>query len=125
MATINAVVTMPQDNLRVFTYSTVVNGNDGAPIPALYDDYSDRSVQVLGTFGAGGNARIEGSNDGGTTYATLRAPDSTALDLTAASLKQILEVTLLTRPRITAGDGTTSITIIIVCRRPRSGKQEN
>jgi hypothetical protein len=74
-------------------------------------------VQVLGTFGAGGNLRVEGSNDGGTTYATLTDPQGNALDFTSAKIEQITEVCELVRARVTAGDVTTSLTVAFLLRR--------
>src|SRR3990167_3495906 len=106
MATISPVVTTLSDNTVEFLYEQLTTTNDrGAPIPESFMDYADRSVQVLGTFGAGGNLRVEGSNDDGTTYAALSDPQGNALNVTAAKVEAISEVTLLTRPFVSAGDG--------------------
>jgi hypothetical protein len=78
--------------------------------------YADRSVQVTGTFGTGGSVRIEGSIDG-TNYAVLTDPQGNALDVTAAKIEAISENVRLLRPRITAGDGTTSLAVTILCRK--------
>lgn len=92
-------------------WTGLLNGDDGAPVDL--NDYTDRSVQVQGTIGVGGNCRIEGSNDG-TNYVVLTDPQGTALNITAAGvIEQVLEVTRYIRPRITAGDGTTSLTVTI------------
>ena len=124
MATISPTVTRIGHHSIEFLYETLTTTNDrGAPIPEAYMDYADRSVQVLGTFGAAGNLRVEGSNDGGTTYAVLSDPQGNALNVTAAKVEAITEVTLLTRPFVTAGDGTTDLDVAIVCRRARSGKE--
>jgi len=77
---------------------------------------ADRSVQVTGTFGAGGNLRIEGSNDG-TNYSALTDPQGNALDFTATKIEGVLELTRYIRPRATAGDGTTSLTVTMILRR--------
>ncbi len=70
MATITPTVERSNDgNLVKFTYTNMANGDVGVPIK--WPDYADRSVQVKGTFGVGGNLRFEGSNDGGTTYRSL------------------------------------------------------
>jgi hypothetical protein len=39
------------------------------------------------------------------------------MSLTAASVKQINEVPRYVRPRVSAGDGTTSLTFSLVARR--------
>lgn len=96
------------------TWANMANGDDGAPV--RLSQYADRSVQVVGTFGAGGSARWEGSNDEA-NYATLTDPQGNALDFTAAKVEAVTEITVLARPRVTAGDGTTSLTVIALLRR--------
>src|SRR3990167_4946041 len=124
MATIAPTVTPVSENTYEFLYETLTTTNDrGAPIPERFMDYADRSVQVFGTFGAGGNLRIEGSNDDGTTYAVLSDPQGNALNISAAKVESITEVTRLTRPFVSAGDGTTDLDVVIVCRRARSGQE--
>lgn len=102
-------------NVHRTTWTGLLNGDDGAPQSAL--QLADKSVQVKGTFGAGGTLLIEGSNDDGTTWATLndsRGETTGALSFTAADLRTILENCQLIRPRVSAGDGTTSLTCIVV-----------
>jgi hypothetical protein len=83
--------------------------DDGAPVEL--SDYADRSIQVQGTIGAAGSCRIEGSNDG-TNYVVLTDPQGTALNVVAAGvIEQVQEMTRYIRPRITAGDGTTNLTV--------------
>lgn len=79
-------------------------------------DYQDRTVQITGTFGSGGSVRIEGSNDGGTTWATLTDPLGNSLTFTSAGMKQITELPALIRPLVTAGDGTTSLNVYLHMR---------
>lgn len=78
----------------------------------------DRSVQVSGTFGAGGTVVIEGSLDG-TNYYTLTDPQGNALSVTAAKIEAITELVTRIRPRVTAGDGTTALAITILTRSSR------
>ena len=94
-------------NLTRVAWLAVPNGNDGAPIDI--GDLSDRTIQITGTFGTGGSLSIEGSNDGGTTWATLTDPLGNNLTFTAAGMKAITELPQKIRPRVTAGDGTTSL----------------
>jgi hypothetical protein len=86
-------------------------------LPIEMPGSADRSVQISGTLGAGGSLRIEGSNDG-TNYATLTDPQGNALDLTSLKIETVMEITRYIRPRVTAGDGTTSLTCTILVRRP-------
>jgi hypothetical protein len=119
MATLNPTITRPAGDdsvqMMVFTPMTFSGTDVTAPIP--FAQWADRSVQVFGTFGAGGSVRIEGSNDGGTTYAVLNDPSSTALNMTAAGLEEIMEICGLVRARVTAGDGSTSLTVAFCLRR--------
>lgn len=133
MATRSFTVEIPVNhhggNIRgvyIVTWAGLLNGDDGAPF--VFPDKADKSVQVTGTFGAGGNLKIEGANaqgyipslTGGTaltpTYALLADPQGTALDITAAKIEQVLENTNVIRPRVSAGDGTTSLVCVLVCR---------
>jgi hypothetical protein len=67
--------------------------------------YPDRSVQVLGDFGTGGEITIQGSNDGGTTWATLTDPQGNALVFTSARIEAVTELVQQVRPNATAGSG--------------------
>jgi hypothetical protein len=124
MATINPVITRIGDHTVKFLYSpmTQTGADVGAPIGPNHADYPDRNVQVFGTFGAAGSLAIQGSNDNGTTYATLNDQSDNPLALTTAKNEQIISVPELTRPAVTAGDGTTSLTCIIICRRAQRSK---
>ena len=95
---------------------TKATDDDGAPVE--FGAFADRSVQVTGTFGTGGSVRIEGSNDG-TNYAVLTDPQGNAIEKDAASIEIVSERPLYVRPRITAGDGTTAINVILLMRRGR------
>lgn len=123
MATIAAVITRIDENTVRFFWETLTTTNDnGAPIPSNWADFADRHVQVTGTFGAGGNLRVQGSSDAAATYAALNDNFGGALNITAAAVKGVHEVPLLTRPFVSAGDGTTDLDVTIVCRRTRSAK---
>ena len=103
---------------RKATWSGLANGDTGTPLN--FPPGTDRTVQVLGTFGTGGHLKIEGSLDGGTTWAVINDPTGNALDFRAAGIKAVMEHTLLIRPHVTAGDGSTSLTCIITATRMRS-----
>lgn len=110
------------DTVR-FTWTGMLNGDDGAPIGPNHADYADRNVSVFGTFGTGGTVLVEGSNNGGTNYHTLNDQSDQALSVTAAKNEQITQVPELTRPRVSAGDGSTDLTVVVTARRERSQRQ--
>jgi hypothetical protein len=107
------------DSVQLGTWTLLANGDSGLAFPR--PDWADRTIQVFGTFGSGGTVLIEGSNDG-TNWATLNDAFGTTMSVTSASIKQLAEATLYMRPRVSAGDGTTSITVIVCARKilPRS-----
>lgn len=113
MAVRNPTITS-QNSGQLIQWTGLLNGDTGLPVDC--NAFGDRSIQVTGTFGAGGSVRPEGSNDG-TTFAQLRDPTSTLMALTATDLKQILECSNFIRPNVTAGDGTTSLTVSVFVRR--------
>lgn len=75
----------------------------------------DRTVQVAGTFG-GASAALEGSLDGANWF-TLRDTQGNTLVFTTPGLRSVLENAPYMRPKITGGDGSTSITAILNVRR--------
>lgn len=95
-------------------WSGLANGETGDAISVA--EFADRSVQVSGTFGSGGTVVLEGSNDG-TNWATLNDLQGDALSLSAAKIEGVSELTYQVRPRVTAGDGTTDITVTLFARR--------
>lgn len=71
--------------------------------------YRSAFFQAIGTFGAGGSVQLEGSNDG-TNWGKLSPAALTAAGVFAALANN--EVPKYIRPNVTAGDGTTDITVI-------------
>jgi hypothetical protein len=104
---------LPGGNLA-YAWSPLAAGDDGAP--SNHSGTGDRTVQVFGNFGVGGEVTIEGSLDG-TNWAGLRDPNGVALVFTSAGIKAVLENTTYTRPRVTGGDGSTALTTILNVRR--------
>ncbi|MBM4199747.1 MAG: hypothetical protein FJ189_00470 [Gammaproteobacteria bacterium] len=104
------------NEVHVTTWAALTTTNADGEALAL-PSAADRSVQVTGTFGAGGSVRIQGSNDNGVTWAVLTDPQGNDLNITAAKIERITELTELIRPLVTAGDGTTSLTVHILTRR--------
>jgi hypothetical protein len=106
--------TFGNSGVHFVQWTPLLNGDSGAPYSMA--GFADRSVQVTGTFGAGGTVLIEGSNDG-STFVTLNDPQGVALSKTGAALQEISQITRFIRPRVSAGDGTTSITVTLLARR--------
>lgn len=124
MATIAAVVevTFQHDAIRV-TWSHLTSTNlDGAPIPPNWMDYSDRSVSVFGTFN-GATVTMQAANDDVPTYGTVNDAFGSALTFTVAGIKQQTEVCAWERPLASAAGGSTDLTVVAICRRPRSGQE--
>jgi hypothetical protein len=98
----------------VYTWTGLVNGDSGTPISG--PGWADRSFQVEGTFGAGGTCLIEGSNNA-VNYHVLHDPFGNPASITAGGVAELTEVTLWVRPRVSAGDGTTTLSISAVFAR--------
>jgi len=117
MATRDLVPQSIFGNARLITWSGLLNGDDGQPFEA--HDFADCSVQFGGTFGAGGTVVWEGSNDG-SAYFTLTDVQGSGISKTAAAIEQVAEACRWMRPRVTAGDGSTSMVVTLYCRRSRA-----
>lgn len=118
MATINPKVDNYFLENEVYTWPLLANGDAGAP--AGYTGAGDRTVQVTGVFGTSGNLDIEGSLDG-INWFVLNDPLGVALHFTVAGIKLIAEQVIQVRPRATAGDATTALTVILAVRRSQRG----
>lgn len=115
MATrLKAKVSTPADGVTVYEWTGLLNTDDGewvtVPFPA------DKSWHAFGTWGTGGTVTIQGTNETGAPAngQTLHDPAGAALTLTDAAgsrLKQALEAAYAFRPVVTAGDGTTNLTV--------------
>lgn len=97
-----------------WTCNNLINGNQSSNHSG--SRLSDKTVQVLGVFGAAGSLNIEGSNDGGTTWAILNDSrgEGNPLTFTGADIRNINENPDLIRANVTAGDGTTNLSVIII-----------
>lgn len=98
-----------------FVWSALANGDVGAAVE--YADYPYRSVQVSGTFGVGGSIKIEASNNGGVNWATLLDVFAAALVFTVTGLRMFNGLAITTRPSVTAGDGTTNLTVTMIAKK--------
>lgn len=116
MATIPAVITpAPEGSHKVFivTWANMLNGDVGEAI--ALSQYSDRSVQVIGTFN-GAAVAIEGSLESNTTNFTLLT-DSKENDLliTSAKIEAVLQLVRWVRPSVPSGTGA-NVTVIMLLR---------
>jgi hypothetical protein len=102
-------------NAHTVTWSGLLNGDSGSPV--VFPGSTVKSIQFTGTFGSGGTIVFEGSNDG-STYFTLTDGDGNSISKTSSALETVYENTLYIRPRVTAGDGTTSLVAVLLVRRP-------
>ena len=118
-----AVVEPPSPNagvpgVRVIKWTGLLNGDSGEPY--LAPQYSGKVVQITGTAGVGGVCIIEGSLEPGTPiYGPLNDPQGVAISFDATEIgandfNQILEDCYQIRPRVTAGDGATSLTVYLM-----------
>jgi hypothetical protein len=120
MATVSATRLSGEHNFggenQVISWANLANGDEGGALQQ--PGFADRSVQIVGTFGAGGTLVLEGSNDG-VNYVTLTDPQGNPLSITTAKIEQISEVTRFVRPRVTAGDGTTALSVHMLVKGQR------
>lgn len=106
MATVNAAFSYNDGhNYRDVTWETLTNANsDGQPVELR--NYRSASVQLKGTFG-GATVAIQGSNDGGMTYATVpKRHSGSAASATAAEIIELSGDWSHLRPFVTGGSGT-------------------
>jgi len=94
---------------------------DGTGHGADVSQYSELSYQATGTFG-GATVVMQGSNDGGTTWATLRDDLGNALSLTVAGLLSILEPVGMIRPFLSVAGAGADIDVTLFARRSPRGR---
>lgn len=114
MATRTPSFDRPAGSMTYVTWAGLLNGDNGSPVE--FDGQDLVSIQIFGTIGTGGSVQVEASNEA--TPANWGAVGSAA---TAAGV--VLPTDFVAarnfRPRVTAGDGTTSLTMIAAFRNAR------
>lgn len=113
MAVVNHQQRWLQKGVSQTIWDNLLNGDTGSPQSGA--SLPDKNVQVSGTFGAGGSVNIRGSNDD-VSYFTLTDPQGNALVFTAAGMEQIAENPRYISPEVTAGDGSTDLTVTIIAK---------
>ena len=104
------------------TWDNLLNGDDGERIKI--PGAADRTVHVYvgaGAFGVGGSIQIEGSNKADPTvdadWVVLTDLQDADLIFTGTdAIEVIAEAPLWIRPHVTAGDGTTDLSVTILSR---------
>jgi hypothetical protein len=114
MANINPTLNRALQGAQSVALASWALGNADTGVAIEMTDWSDRSVQVEGTFGAA-TVVIQGSNDGA-NFETLRDPQGVALSFTSSGLKQVLETTRFIRPASSGGTAT-AVTVTMVMRK--------
>lgn len=116
MATIAVKVVDGTEKTRLATWTGLTKNGGVSDTGAGYypGQHSDKTVQAVGTFGAGpGAIYMEGSNDGGTTWARLHDAQGALIALTAAApISIILEHPVQIRAIV--GIGETDVTNVNV-----------
>lgn len=116
MATISTVVVDRQRLALLYKWTPLTQSGSDVGEAVETPGYGDKAVQLIGTLSVGGQVTIEGSDDG-TTWATLTDPLGNTLVMSALGTKQIAELTRYVRPKVTGGDGSTSLTAFLYCRK--------
>ncbi len=116
MATRGFVPTELSGRVHRFTWTGLLNGDDGdlKSIPGA----ADMTVQVFGTFGAGGTIILEGSceEDPASNFFQMRDQGDNVISFEVADGESVGPIAAFIRPRVTAGDGTTDLTMILLAR---------
>ena len=111
-------ITSDMADSRHVKWAGLLNGDTGAPCG--YHGSGDKSIQITGTFGAGGTMVLEGTLDkdpASATWFILSDLHTLAISKTANHLEGIAEAVIWLRPRVTAGDGTTNLVAQLVVRQ--------
>lgn len=122
MAVIPAKVEVSNDGMQKVTWANLRNGDTGLPVRS--GRFADKTVGVIVVAaGVGDVVTMEGSQDGGAAFAAsnsgeLHDPQGGLLSAvltgaTISDLEAISENPEFFRPNITAGDGTTDLTVVV------------
>jgi hypothetical protein len=114
MAVVQPTIIAVNKKSRLIRWASMANGDTGAPID-LHGEFGDKCVQLTGTLSTGGAMTFQGSNIAGSspTWATLRDASGSTIVMTSLGFAQVLENPYRVRPNITAGDGSTSLTVTL------------
>lgn len=97
----------------IVKWTGLLNGDTGAPFVCSH--LPDKHFEASGTWGAGGKVAMQAAAEPAlapSVWNTMRDPSQNVIELTsAAAVEQCLDNSYAIRPNVTAGDGTTSLTV--------------
>ena len=93
------------------TWQPMSNGDVG--LVQSGPNLPDKTVSIGGVFGAAGSVSIEGDNIDGARGIILKDVNGNPCTFTTSATVAISPAPAFMRPRVTAGDGTTSMQVII------------
>lgn len=116
---INATITYPETGLIEVRWTGLNASGQNLGVVQQLARWSDKTVQTIGTFGVGGSVTLQGSLVTATgNRAGVRDPQGTLITMaTTTGLKAVLENPRYIGPKVTAGDGTTNLTVILIGKR--------
>lgn len=122
MATVTP--TMPDSasgdgSIKVYQWALTSANADGSPLP--FPEWADITWHFFGTWG-GATAKVQGSADGSTFYATGLSNAAGGAEGTASADKifTTIERPMYVRPILTTVGAGATITVTAVCRRTSS-----
>jgi hypothetical protein len=105
--------------LHIMTWSGITTTGPASALDASH--LPDKTVVLSGTIGSGTTVVIEGSNTasgplatGASRYYTLNDPQGNALSLSTGKVEAILENPKFIRPKTTAKNANTNVTVTII-----------
>ena len=120
MAIVNASMKYIAKGTLEVTWANMLNGDTGSGLTA--PTLPDKTMTVRGTFGAGGSVSLKGTDSGDagavSTWDVLNDSrgEGNALTFTARDTRIVLENPAQVAPHVTAGDGTTSLTVVLLAQ---------
>lgn len=103
-------------SVKLVQWTGLTNNDTGKAF--VCEGYTDKTVQVYGTF-QDGTCTIQGTLDvSSPTYATLNDAGGTSLGLTSAGIKKIRENAYAVRPYVTGAEAGASLTVNLLLVLP-------
>lgn len=104
-------------NYKTYAWTGATNGGTPDTFSAIRLEQTPYSIhiQAVGTFGASAAVALHGSLDG-VNYFVIEKFDGTEISLDAAGIAGARDAVLFAKPVLTAGDGSTDITVTVLFR---------
>lgn len=100
------------DGRTKYVWTGLLNADSGTPVGGV-GSMNDYTIQVVGTFGAAGSVAFQGSNDG-VNFFVLDDVAAAPANITTQKITKLAQVPMFLRPVVTAGDGTTNLSVFVV-----------